>query len=359
MAIYADAARFVNLVARQADARLYPETLNPKVLDVLNSAEYAETSYLDVLPKDIQQKVFIDFFCSNSGVTISNWLACTRILEPPLADAGGESVRRAPIETSARQRLEELKQVVDPSKPAVDQLLSFIFQQAFTRAPEDKRQDERELMIDQAKKLTPKLSTTLPFEFWRLRYRVESLASAVLDNFFVKIGLIYLTYRMGRWAQPRIAFHLSQTVIPHGMKLLINHAPLPAIRIISKGVQFVQWTTQNYWKASIGFMVTTSISARYFPAWAHRAVVVVERIAFLPTKVAGYLFMGPLWMFWYAWSAQTGLTKNVRSINDGSKARYFETGGIQAYRVWIDIMKNGARAGFFPSQPVKKPAAQS
>jgi hypothetical protein len=345
--IYINAANFVNLVAQQADARLYQGILIPKVINAFDTNRYAGKMYLDLLPKDIQQQLYINYMGHNSGATFSTWLASTRCLEPPLENAGEESVRRAAIENSARARLLELNQVIDPSKTAMDQLLEYIFQQAFTRAPDDIRPDVREAMIQQSKALTPQLSRKLPFEFWRLRYRVESFVSKFLDNFFVKIGLIYLTYRVGRWVQPRINYHLSQTVIPHGVRLIIKHAPVPIIRVLSKGVQFVQWTTRNYWKALIGFTVAKGISGN-FPPLVKRAVIALETIAFLPGKAAGYLFMGPFWIFWYSWDAHSKIAKNVRSLKDGSQAHYFETGGVQAYRVWMDIMKNGARAGFFP-----------
>ncbi|HUD01649.1 MAG TPA: hypothetical protein VMR37_04940 [Rhabdochlamydiaceae bacterium] len=352
--IYTNAANFVNLVAQQADARLYPEMLIPKIVNALDTSTYAGKMYLDRLPREIQQKLYVDYMGHNNGATFSTWLASTRCLEPPLANNGEESVKRAAIEGGARQRLLDLNQVIDPSKTAMDQLLEYIFQQAFTRVPNDTRPDGREAMIQQSKALTPQLSRELPFEFWRLRYKVESFVSKLLDNFLVKIGLIYLTYKVGVWAQPRINYHLSRTVISHGVRLIMNNAPLPIIRVLSKGIQFVQWTTRNYLEALIGFAVAKGISG-FFPPLIKRAVTMVETAVYFPSKVAGYLFMGPFWIFWYSWDAHSKIAKNVRSLKDGSQAHYFERGGLQAYRVWMDIMRNGARAGFFP-RPAAPPA---
>lgn len=217
--IYVDTARFINLVAQMADQHVYPGVPITPVLNELNSQPHSTTHQIDRLPTAVQglvQKVAISNF--------SDWLRLTSILEPPLPDSGQESVRRQVVEDTAKEILEKLQKPLDPTIAGSQQLLTLIFQQAFTFPVSTvqhhlppvsivARSAQREQMFQQAHDLAPRLDQALAFKMNRKKYQTANLAlNLAFRNIFGALIFWFVTYKIIRWAQLRVWDTLSQTL---------------------------------------------------------------------------------------------------------------------------------------------------
>lgn len=301
----------------------------------MKNPEASKETLLDKLPKDIQSQIQV------LAPNFSNWLVSSRFIEAPLVNPGLESVRKAAIELSAKELLVRLKQPLGYFKPYSEQLLTFVFQEAFNRAENDASIDRREVMIDLSTRVQPQLDN-LPFTFRRTKYKVEAYVANFLSYFIVKAALAYLGYRVSGWVQTQIYHLLSQTVIPRGVNFLINHAHLHVIKVVSGGVALVQFAYSHYWRATAAFWGAKWISRAIHPR-LHRAVTLVESFAFFPSKVITYLTRSSFSLFTSSWSMQSSLAANLNSMKDNSQAKYYEEGGMKAYRAWMELMQGGVQ----------------
>lgn len=330
-----DTSRFINLVAHQFDQRHFPDTTSIMLPQNFKNTGPSQQMYTDLLPKEIQS-------CTYSyAPNFSVWLNSTRFVAAPLANPGLESVRRAAIEMSAKNLLVRLNQPLGYIRPYSEQLLTFVFQEAFNRAANDARADTRSEIIDLAKSVQPQLDN-LPFAFRRAKYKVEVYVTNFLSYFVVKAALAYLGYKVSGWAQSRIYHLLSQTVIPRGVNFLINHAHLHVIKVVSGGVALVQFTYSYYKTAAVIFWGAKWISKGIHPR-LNQAVTVVESFAFFPSKVITYLTRSSFTLFTSSWSMQSSLAANLNAIKEGSRAEHYEKGGMIAYRAWMELMQGGAQ----------------
>lgn len=328
------AGAFIRLVALQFDERHFAATNPVALAGDLKHTSHSAQAYMDCLPKDIQAKTAA--YASN----FSDWVRATRFLEAPLADSGQESVRKAVIELSAKELLVRLNQPLGYFKPYSEQLLTYVFQEAFNRAQNDTREDVRERIIQQVNDLQSQLDK-LPLTFRRAKYKVEALFSHYLNQFWVKAILVYSIYKAWRWVEPKIYDLASQTVIPRAANFLINHAHVSVIKGVSGVVALVQFAYFHYWKATITFYAAKWITSRI--PLVNRTVRVIETVAFFPGKIMGYLFMSPFWLFTSSWQMQSSLAASVNSMKDRTKAQLLKQGGINAYRVWMQLMQGGVQ----------------
>ena len=338
-AINQDASRFLTLVAQQFDLRHFPDEESLPVYKE-EGALFSPPSRMDLLPSEIQAKV------QDNAKNFAHWLKLTRFLDAPLKDADAERVRKEAIEKSAQNLLVRLKKPIGYFQSYSEQLLTQVFQDAFTRVKGDNRPDDREVIITLSIKLQPALDN-LPLTFRHLKYKVEFVVSGILNHLGTKIVLTYVSYRIAQWAQPRIYSLLSQTVVPHTVNYLINNANISVIHVVSGGVALVQFAYFHYWKAAITFYVAKYLSGRIHPL-ARRAVVVVEGFAFFPSRVINWLLMGPFRVLTTSWSMHNSLAKSLNA--DASRAEFLEKGGMKAHRAWMELMQEGIRANLDPAQ---------
>jgi|GEM_PF-1533760 len=336
------ASLFLTDVVRQFDLRHFPtqETL-PVIKDT--GLLFSPPTRMDTLPEEIQAVVH------GKATNFAHWLKLTRFLEPPLQDRAQESIRKGAIEKSARELLEKLNKPIGHFQSYSEQLLTYVFQDAFNRIENDPRLDEREKIIELSIQLQPALDR-LPMTLRHLKYKMEFVVSRALNHLAVKIVLSYAVYQVAQWAQPRIYNLLSQTVIPRGVNFLINNAPISVIHIASGGVALVQFTFFNYLIASIAFFVLKYFSGRIHPL-VNRVVVIVENIAFFPSRVIKWLTLGPISIFTTSWSMQNSLAASLDASKDARKAAYLAAGGMKAYRAWMELMQEGMKATLIPAQP--------
>jgi cell division protein FtsB len=329
------AGAFISMVALQFDQRHFADT-SPVALkgDFLKNSEPRQAGIIDMQPKDMQI-----LFC-NSADNFSNWLKITRYYESPLADLQREGVRQAAIEASAKELLVRLNQPLRYIKPYSEQLLTYVFQEAFNRAQNDTRADERERIIEQASDLQSQLDK-LPLTFRRAKYKVEAFFAYWLNSFWVQVVLVYGAYKAYQSFQPRIYHYLSQTVIPRGVNYLINHAHISVITVVSGGVALAQCAYKHYWKTTAAFFAVKWVTSGI--PYIDRTVRAVETCAFFPGKIMGYFFLSPFRLFMSSWSMQSSLTASVSSMKDRSKAQLLEQGGMNAYRVWMQLMQGGVQ----------------
>jgi len=303
---------------------------------------FSPPTSMDTLPEEIQAVVH------GQTTNFAHWLKSTRFLEPPLQDRELEYRRKGAIEKSARELLEKLDKPIGRFQSYSEQLLMHVFQDAFNRAYNDRRSDEREEIIRLSIQLQPALDR-LPMTLRHLKYKMEFVVSRALNHLAVNIVLSYAVYRVAQWAQPRIYNILSQTVIPRGVNFLINNAPISVIHIASGGVALVQFAFFYYWTASIAFFVLKYFSVRY--PLVNRFVVIVENIAFFPSRVIKLLTLGPISIFTTSWSMQSSLAASLEACKDARKAAYLADGGMKAYRAWMELMQEGMKATLVPAQP--------
>ncbi len=340
-AINHDASRFLTLVAQQFDLRHFPgeETL-PVYKE--EGALFSPPSQMDRLPSEIQAKV------QDDAKNFAHWLTLTRFLDAPLKNADDERRRKEAIEVSAKNLLVRLKKPIGHFQSYSEQLLTQVFQDAFTRVKGDTRPDDRESIIRLSIKLQPALDN-LPLTFRHLKYKVEFVVSRILNHLGTKIVLTYVSYRIAQWAQPRIYSLLSGTVVPRAVNYLINNANISVIHVVSGGVALVQFAYFYYWRAAFTFYVAKYISGRIHPL-VHRVVVVVEGFAFSPSRVIKWLLMSPFSVLTTSWSMHNSLAKSLNATKDASKAEFLEKGGMMAHRVWMELMQEGMRANLVPAQ---------
>lgn len=330
-----DTSRFINLVAHQFDQRHFPNTNHIQLQGAKKDGPPSNETPIEKLPKELQAQIY------DQAPNFSNWINSTRFVETPLAHPGYESVRKAALELSAKNFLIRLKQPLGYIRPYSEQLLTFVFQEAFNRIENDRRADTREEMIDLSTRVQSQLDN-LPFAFRRTKYKVEVYVTNFLSYFVVKAALAYLGYRVSGWVRSRIYHLLSQTVIPRGVNFLINHSHLHVIKVVSGGVALVQFAYSYYKTAAVIFWGAKWISKGIHPR-LNQAVTVVESFAFFPSKVITYLTRSSFTLFTSSWSMQSSLAANLNAIKEGSRAEHYEKGGMIAYRAWMVLMQGGVQ----------------
>jgi hypothetical protein len=340
-AINRDASQFLTLVVQQFDRRHFPDQETLPVYKE-EGALFSPPSPVDRLPPEIQ--VEIQGYAKN----FAHWLQLTRFLDVPLKDEDAEINRKIAIEISAQNLLVRLNKPLGYFQSYSEQLLTHVFQDAFTRVENDARPDDREEIINLASGLQPALDN-LPLTFRHLKYKVEFVVSRILNHLVAKIVLSYISYRAAQWAQPQIYALLSQTVVPRAVNFLINNAHIHVIYVVGGGVALVQFAYFYYWRASFTFYVAKYISGKIHPL-VHRVVVVVEGVAFFPSRVISWLVMGPFSLFTSSWSMHSSLAKSLNASKDASRAAFLEAGGMKAHRAWMELMQEGMRANLVPAQ---------
>ncbi|HEY5234997.1 MAG TPA: hypothetical protein VIJ14_02365 [Rhabdochlamydiaceae bacterium] len=341
--IHQDASRFLTLVALQFDRRHFPGAENVQVYKEVG-AMFSPPDQRDRLPIEIQAMM------QDNANNFAHWLQLTRFLYAPLENANDERRRQVAIEVSAKNLLQRLNKPIGYVQSYSEQLLTHVFQDAFTRVEGDARPDDREAIIKLSIRLQPALDN-LPLTFRHLKYKVEFVVSAILNHIVAKIVLTYVSYRIAQWAQPRIYGLLSQTVIPRGVNFLINNANLQVIYVVSGAVALVQFAFFHYWKASFTFFIAKFVSGKIHPL-VHRVVIVVEGFAFFPSRVVSWLLMSPFSILTTSWSMHNSLAVSLNTTKNASRAAFLEEGGMKAHRAWMELMQEGMRATLVPSQPV-------
>ncbi|MBS0648688.1 MAG: hypothetical protein JSS10_05635 [Verrucomicrobia bacterium] len=328
------AGDFISLISLQFDQRHFAAS-NPVALKGnLKHTTQSKPAYMDLLPTDIQGKV------ASYASNFSDWIRATRFLETPLANPGQESVRKAAIELSAKELLVRLNQPLGYFKPYSEQLLTYVFQEAFNRAQPDTRVDEREKIINQVSDVQSQLDK-LPLTFRRAKYKTEAFFARWLDNFWVKVLLAYSTYKAYQLFQPKIYHFLSQTVIPRGVNYLINHAHISVIKVVSGGVALAQCAYQHYWKTTMVFFAAKWVTSGV--PRVNQALRVVETFAFFPAKVMDYFFMSSFSLLTSSWRVQSSVAASINKMTERDRAAHLEKGGIEAYRVWMQLMQGGVQ----------------
>lgn len=339
--INSTASQFLTLVVQQFDLLHFrgEETLPVFKEDGLL---FSPPTQMDQLPKEVQTIVH------DNTKNFAHWLKSTRFLEAPLQDFDLERERKGAIEESAKNLLLRLNKHLGHLQSYSEQLLTQVFQDAFNRVKHDIRPDDRLTIIDLANKLQPALDE-LPYTYRRLKYKVEFVVSAILNHAVGKIALTYVSYRIAEWAQPRIYNLLSQTFIPRTVNFLINNANLSVIHVVSGGVALVQFAYFHYFKASITFYIAKYFSGKIHPL-VHRLVIIVESVAFFPSRVISWLVMGPFSLLTSSWRMQKSLAANLDATKDARNADWIQEGGIKAHRAWMELMQEGMKASLVPSQ---------
>jgi len=337
------ASRFLTLVSEQFDQRYFPgvQTLQVHKQSVLL---FSPPSQMDRLPIEIQAMV------QDKANNFAHWVQASRFLDAPLENANDERRRKLAIEASAKNLLIRLNKPLGYIQPYSEQLLTHVFQDAFTRVDSDTRRDNREEIINLAVGLQPALDN-LPYTFRRLKYKVEFTVSKYLNYTITKIALTYVAYLVGQWAQPRIYGLLSQTVVPRAVNFLINHAHIHVIYVVSGGVALVQFAYFHYFKASFTFYVAKWVSGKIHPL-VHRVVLVVEGVAFFPSRVIKWCVMSPFGLVTSSWQMHTSLAASLNASKEVSRIKNLEEGAINAHRAWMELMQEGMRANLVPQPKV-------
>jgi hypothetical protein len=336
------ASQFLTLVARQFDSLHF---LGEKTLPVFkeDGLLFSPPTQMDQLPQEVQTVVH------DNAKNFAHWLKSTRFLEAPLEDPILERERKGSIEESAKNFLMRLNIVrLSHLQPYSEQLLTQVFQDGFNRVKHDLRPDDRETIIYLAGNLQPALDD-LPYTYRHLKYKMEFVVSGILNHTGAKVVLTYVSYRIAQWAQPRIYNLLSQTVIPRTVNFLINNTNLSVIHVVSGGVALVQFAYFHYFKASITFYIAKYVSGKIHPL-VHRAIVIVENVAFFPGRVISWLVMGPFSLLTSSWKMQKSLAANLDGTKDARKAAWIQEGGVKAHRAWMELMQEGMKARLVPSQ---------
>jgi hypothetical protein len=334
-AINTSASRFLTLVAHQFDQRHNPQITTLPAVSERPKEGHAKPLPTDGLPKDLQAVI-----CS-AVPGFTSWLNASHFLAAPLTDNMLEWRRKAAIELSAKELLVRYQQPLGYVQPYSEQLLIYVFQEAFNRTPGDTREDKRNDIIAYAKE-TQSYLNGLPLTWCHIRYTVGNVAIAILDNMPAKIALTYLSYHVGKWVQPRLYRLLGQTVIPKGVNLLINHSHIYVIKVVSGGLALIQYAYYHSIKASIGFWATKMVTQNINPRFA-QIVTVVETVAFLPSKIIDYLMMSPLRIMTSSWKIQASLAGSFKNAKEPAKAQALEEGAKLAHRAWMELMQVDAR----------------
>jgi hypothetical protein len=352
--IYVDAARFINLVAQMADQHIYPGVPITPVLNELNSQTHSTTHRIDCLPAAVQglvQKAAIS--------TFSDWLRLTSILEPPLPDAGQESVRKKVVEDTAKEILEKLEITHDPAIAASQQLLTLIFQQAYSPVYTVKhplppggimaRNVQLEEMLKKAHDLAPRLDQTLTFKANRTQYRTAHAAlNLIFNNMFGSLIFWFVTYKIFRWAQLRLWDTLSQTLFPKTVSVMNEYAPAVP-RTVHAGINALNYLISQHWKPTIHFFAATLRAGKEYTL-LDMIITPLEYMGIALNYSISKVSTGSFWVFVASGRISVISHHALLLVKEDKKAKYLREGGTLAWRVWIDLTTHGARAGILKPQ---------
>lgn len=348
--IYVDAARFINLVAQMADQHVYPGVPITPVLNELNSQPHSTTHEIDRLPTAVQGLV------QKSAIsTFSDWLRLTSILEPPLTNAGQESVRRKVVEDAAKEILEKLQLPLDPAIAASQQLLTLIFQKAFSSAVSKVRHHlppassvarnaQLEQMFKRAHDLAPRLDQALAFNANRKKYRTAHVTFYLaFKNIFGELIFWFVTYKIIRWAQLRVWGILSQTFFPKTVIVLNEYAPIIP-RTVHAGANGVNYIISHHWKPTTHFFAATIKAGKEYK-FLDLFITPLECLGIALSYCVSKIFTASFWIL--VGSGRIGKISHhaLKFVKKNKKGQYLREGDELSRRVWMDLTTNGAQAG--------------
>lgn len=350
--IYVDAARFINLVAQMADQHVYPGAPVTPVLNELNSQQHSTTHQIDRLPTAVQGLV------QNAVIsTFSDWLRSTSILEPPLLNAGQESVRRKVVEDTAKEILEKLQKPLDPAIAASQQLLTLIFQQAFTfpvstirhhlpPAGIVARNAQLEEMLQKAHDLAPRLDQALAFKSNRTKHRTARVAfNLIFKNIFGALIFWFATYKIIRWAQLRVWDTLSQTLFPKTVSVMNEYVPIMP-RTVHAGINALNYIITHHWQPTTDFLAATIKAGKEYTL-LDMIITPLEYIRITVSYCVSWVCTGSFWVLVASGRISKISHHAFEFFQEDKKAKYLREGGELAGRVWMDLTTHGAQAGIF------------
>lgn len=231
----------------------------------------------------------------------SDWLRLTSILEPPLPDSGQESVRRQVVEDTAKEILEKLQKPLDPVIAASQQLLTLIFQQAFSPVwtvqipPLHVRNAQVKKMIQQAYHLAPQLDQALAFKSNRTKYRMARVTFGLLfNNRFGSLIFWFVTYKIIRWAQLRVWDTLSQTLFPKAVSVMNEYAPM-VLRTVYAGTNAINYSMTHHWQPTINFLTATIRAGKKYTL-LDMIITPLEYIGIILSYCVSWACTGSFWV---------------------------------------------------------------
>ncbi len=329
------AYQFVHNIAHHFDKSCYPKSLP---CDIVHPADQNLVKQVHQMPSDVQQSIY------NQAPSISKWFLTTGFIAPPEKDANQETLKWEAIESSARHRLESVGKGVGFWTAPSTQLLHHIFEKALT----DATPDEVEHIIQQLEPFRPRLDH-VSFKFQRFLFKVESLAITILSNWYVQCILSYVAYVLfSHRIQPWAVAHLNRHILPRSVNLIINHAPLPVIRVIDSIIRAVQFVLTNPLKVTVVFYGVRWVSSRIDP---RTGVIfrIVGIILFLPSKAKEFLGSISSYVFNHTWTMQGVMAHKLTQIKDKSQVRHSQEEILKAYQLWMDLMQKGEKRHLFVS----------
>lgn len=272
---------------------------------------------------------------ASNAQNFSQWVVMLGLTDPKV------KMSPAAVGYSAADLLKYMK-IQRNEQPAVDQLLTHVFEEVFSKSSVD----EQIGLINQMSRCG---SVTDSYSFkWRYVYfKVQSAVAVFFSNSIVKltIGVVvaWQTRKAIIFAKAYFGRTFQTYYVPKMVNIFINHAPLYAVKVVSISIRaidsYLKFVLNNPFKFQMGTWIIVRCAGPYAPVANQIRTIALFPIT-LPTKIAS----APWTFFFKAFTAsrsiQAHLAASTKAASDEMQQRLIVENRDKAYQLWMYLMKN-------------------
>lgn len=269
----------------------------------------------------------------------SEWTLILRLTDPEITQ------QPVVIDMSAKELLTHLG-IRRNHQSEREQLLTIVFEEAF----KSYSLDEQLALIEKMR--TCKINTNeLPFKSqlslsFRMRliaFKVQIFVARIFSHpkltFIVSAIIAWKTAKYYSAAKTFYNRYAASYYLPKAMNLLINHAPIRMLPVISGVIGVIQYVAKRQLRLSFMFLGIRLIAGQYEP-YIHT----ISKIVLFPSTLSSFVFRSSLTIFVKAFgfskSLQQEISERAKKTGErqGLEALIEET--PHAYQLWMYLMLN-------------------
>ncbi len=272
---------------------------------------------------------------ASNAKNFSQWVVILGLTDPKV------NMSAAAVDYSARDLLTYLK-IERNDQSAVDQLLTHVFEEVFSKSSADEQ-------IKCITQMSDCGSVTESYSFkWRYVYfKVQSAVAVFFSNSLVQLTVGAVFAWQTRKAIITAKAYFDRTFrtyyVPKMVNIFINHAPLEAVKVASIFIHvvgsYIKYVLNNPFKVQIYSWVIVSCAGTYRPL-ADRIRTIVLLPITLPQEIASAPWNFMFKAFSASQTIQSHLAANTKKASNDMQNQLIAENRDKAYQLWMYLMKN-------------------
>lgn len=283
----------------------------------------------DVLPAELVGEV------TSHADNFSEWVVILGLTDPKV------QMSAAALNYSARSLLAKMK-INRNEQSALDQLLTHVFEEAFSKSSADEQIKCINLMSN-----CGSVTESYSFKCRYVYFKVQSAVAAFFSNQVVQVAVGVVVAWQTRKAVIFAKAYFDRTFrtyyVPKMVNIFIKHAPLQAVKVASIFIRvvgsYIKYVLNHPFRVQIYSWIIVKCSGPYKPL-AERIETIALLPITIPRTIASASWNSMFKAFSVSQSIQTRLATATKTASDNSQNRLIDENRDKAYQLWMYLMKN-------------------